>query len=178
MDKLFEIAQYYKNNLIRRKFKFSLERKGKYMSICLSFFSNNFKHLLGLHKLTDIPALSNKSETIYRSILNNKLTYKDICCSKYFEQIENRIENFKYILETIFSKELFFKSLKGNFGTLIRADYLLVNKKHDGYIYLFLIEDRQLVTPVTFFADCEDKYFRQNATNWKILSVEEIIDKK
>ena len=174
MDKLFEIALYYKNNLIKRVFDISVAKKKKSMKISLCFSPINFKHLLGLHKLTDIPSLSAKSESLYQSILNKQLLFDDIIKSKYYDEIENRISNIQNIKTLLFAKELFFKSLHGEFSTFIKADYLLAQKFKEGYLYLFLVQEKKYAAPVSFFYDESDKYFRHNAINWKILFIEEI----
>ena len=174
MDKLFEIAEYYNNNLIKRVFDISVEKKKKSMKISLCFSPMNFKHLLGLHKLTDIPFLSQKSESLYQSILNKQLLFDDVVKSKYYYQIENRIGNIQNIKTLLFAKELFFKSLRGEFSTFIKADYLLAQKFEDGYLYLFLVQESKYAAPVSFFFDESDKYFKHNAIHWNILSVEEI----
>lgn len=176
MDKLLETALYYKNNLIKRKFKFDLARKNKNITIFVAFKAVNFKHLLGLHKLTDLPKFSGSSVSIYQSILNNRLIFDDVIKSKYYQQIEERINNVVNIKRLLFSKELFFKSLKGEFSLHIKADYLVAQKFSNQYMYLFLKQEENYVAPVSFFCDDSDKYFRQNAASWKILEVEEIIE--
>ena len=125
MDKLFEITEYYRDNLINRAFNIIVGQKLKTMTISLKFSPMNFKHLLGLHKLTDIPFLSIKSESLYRAILNKQFSIDDVIKSKYYREIEFRINNITNIKTLLFSKELFFKSLHGEFGALIKADYLL-----------------------------------------------------
>lgn len=174
MDKLFEIAQYYKDNLTNRTFDIIVEKKRKSMTISLRFSPMNFKHLLGLHKLNDIPFVSTKSESLYKAILNKQFSFDDIIKSRYYQEIEFRINNIRNIKTLLFSKELFFKSLHREFGALIKADYLLAQKVSDGYLYLFLIQQNEYAVPVSFFYDKSDKYFRQNATHWNILSIEEI----
>lgn len=174
MDKLVDIANYYEKNLIGYFFKFTVARKGQTIDLKLRFSAMNFKHLLGLHKLRDLPALSAKSQSLYHSALNGKLTLTDIKKSKYYEEIKNRIDNVQKIRDLLFSKELFFKSLKGEFGTFIKADYLLAQKIGEEYIYLFLKNERDFVAPISFFCDDSDKYFRRNSVSWKILSVKEL----
>lgn len=173
MDKFTEIANYYEENLIGRVFEIVVKRKNKTMNLNLRFSKINFKHLLGLHKLRDLPFLTAKSQSLYHSALMGKLTLSDLKKSKYYKGIESRIDNFQAMKNLLFSKELFFKSLKGEFGTLIKADYLLAQKTESGYVYLFLKDEIDFIAPISFFCDHSDKYFRKNAVSWKILSVEE-----
>ena len=108
MDKLFEIAQYYKDNLTNRTFDIIVEKKRKSMTISLRFSPMNFKHLLGLHKLNDIPFVSTKSESLYKAILNKQFSFDDIikiysyilkyhsldleyCCNNFY-----KLDTYKY----------------------------------------------------------------------------------
>lgn len=85
MDKLLQAAKFYRDNLVNRKFHLIAVKKGKFLELDISFEAENFKHLLGLQKLIDLPLMSRNSEIIYRQILHGKTTLSDIEKSDFFQ---------------------------------------------------------------------------------------------
>lgn len=177
MDKLYEIAKFYEENLDNRRFLLKAGKKGKILELNILFTSEQFKHLVGLHKLEDIPETKFGSRRIYRNILNGDLKYETIKSSKYYEQIEKRLEYFFGLKTTLFSNELMIKSLKGDFYKII-ADFMLTKKDSKyGNAHLFLKNtEESIVLPVTYIIQEDNRYLENMPNKWKVLSVEEIVE--
>jgi len=174
MDKLFEVANYYKENLEGRKFLLKAAKKGKVIDLEIIFSAEHFKHLVGLHKLNDIPSMQRKSEILYRQILEGKTKYDDIRCSKHLSEMGDRLEVFNKLKETLLSPNLMLKSSHGRFRG-VTADFLLVQQKDKNNIHLFLKGDNEgIVIPVTYFQRQDNVYLRTDSARWTVLSVEEV----
>ena len=94
IDKLQESARFYADNLEGRKFKLIAGKKGTLLELNIYFGAEHYKHLVGLHKLTDIEMSSQNAETLYQEILTGKTTIQDIKKSKKFKKVEDRISCF------------------------------------------------------------------------------------
>ena len=177
MDKLKNAAQFYNDNLINKKFRLKAGKNRQEIEFDIVFAASNFKHLLGLNKLTDLPIISESGSAVnFRQILNNELTYADISASKYFSEVEQRIEHFADLYKALYGKNLMLKSQRGNFNTII-ADFMLTNRDNNyGYAHLFLRNDdkRGFTVPITYIINPNDAYLRTHAERWTVLSVEEI----
>lgn len=175
MDKLYEIVEFYKKELDRRKFHLIAGKKGKLIEFDIRFGAEHFKHLFGLHKLTDIPSMRDKSKSIYQGILTGNIVYNDIRKSKYFDTIVERLNNFKVLKKIFNTKELLIKSLYGSFNKII-ADFMLTDRESEGkFIHLFLKEEEPgYTTPVTFIVNRDNKYLQNNPNRWTILSINEV----
>lgn len=174
MDKLLQAATFYKDNLENRKFRLVAGKRGKTLEFDIVFVTENFKHLLGLHKLIDLPLMGRNSEIIYRQILNGKTTLSDIEKSGFYNEIKPRLDNFIRIKTTLFGKELMIKSLHGKFNS-INADYMLTDIFDGRYAHLFLKgKENSLTVPITFIIHDNNLYLQNNPDKWTILSVTEI----
>lgn len=136
------------------------------------FKKRNFPHLIGLHKLIDIPdlkKLSNKTgqaDIVYRNIRNDKLTYEIISKSKHFSEIKDRIESFKEIdriLETSeliinFNKETLKKETK--METELKSNVILYTKIKEKYIHLCVVKSKGSVYPESFFPRNDNNYIK------------------
>ncbi len=176
MDKLFEAAKFYQDNLVGKRFHLVAGKNKNLIEFDIDFNIANFKHLLGLNKLSDLQISKNSSETSYLQILNNQITLADIEKSEFYDKMEPRLDHFKEIKTTLYSKELMVKSLHGEFN-LIRADFMLTKTdKEYGYAHLFFKENSEAISlPVTFIINQDDYYLRNNPNKWTVLSIEEII---
>lgn len=97
MDLLKKAALAY-DKLLDVEYLFVSGKNGQLHSHILRFTSDEFKHTIGLHKLTDIPTLCRSSSSnILFSIKNDQLTLDDISKSTAYSQIENRIRNLAYL---------------------------------------------------------------------------------
>lgn len=78
VDFLIQSAIFYNKNLANRRFEIVIGRKGQNQALELLFLPCHFYHLIGLHKLKDIPKLRRSPDNIFREILSGKITFCDI----------------------------------------------------------------------------------------------------
>ena len=175
MDKLYESARYYAENLEGRKFHLTAGKKGRLLEMDIAFDARNYKHLVGLQKLTDIPVMKYKSDVIYQRILNKQITYETISQSEFLNEMEDRLDVFNRIRDTLFTPTTLRQSSRGEFKT-IKADFLLSKSDENaGNLHLFLKGDKEgLTIPVTFFARQDTSYITTDSASWKVLFVEEV----
>ena len=175
MDKFQEAAQYYKENLENKEFLIKAGKKQNTIEMVLKFDANNFKHLLGLHKLKDLPIHNNTSVYIYKQALDGDLTYEQISKSDYFKDIEPRFKYFSYIKEIVLTSKILQKSRKGMFYS-IKADILITKNIDLCFINIFgkKLNKDDVVVPVSFFPSDTPHYYAGESNRWTILSVEEI----
>lgn len=177
MNKLKDAAQFYKDYLLNRKFILKAGKNRKEIEFEIIFAKSNFKHLIGINKLTDLPIINNSSSAVnFNQILNNELTYAVITQSKYFSEAEQRIEHFEDLYKALKGKELMLKSQYGKFNTIV-ADFMLTNRDDDyGFAHLFMCKDEKkgFTVPVTYIIQPDNDYLKSNAERWKVLSVDEI----
>lgn len=175
MDKLYESAKYYAENLEGKKFHLTAGKKGRLLEMDIVFDARNYKHLVGLQKLTDIPVMKYKSDVIYQRILNKQITFETISRSEFLNEMEDRLDVFNRIRDTLFTPTTLRQSSRGEFKT-IKADFLLSKSDENaGNLHLFLKGDKEgLTIPVTFFARQDTSYLTTDSASWKVLSVEEV----
>ncbi|MEG9430194.1 MAG: PBECR4 domain-containing protein [Christensenellaceae bacterium] len=179
MDKLYEIAKFYKENLENRTFCLKAGKSGVVREWNIQFTAEHFHHLAGLKKLTDIPKVQEKRNVVYSRILNKKITIGDIRKSQYYSEMEMRLLNFQEIADVLFSKELMIRSLHGNFNK-IQADFMLTKTQTDkGEFFHLFFKERQdgISSPVTFVIHPNNSYIRNNPNKWTVLSIDEITKK-
>lgn len=146
------------NDVKNIEYTYVLGRKNKNISISIKVTEHEFKHLFGIHKLSDIE-IPVKSESILLQIMNNDLSLEKLMTSRYFMNITTRIDHLihlKNILEN--PDKVTAYSLKKNPNySHIKADYLLkFNHTHDSD-YLFARKNSiGLYTTVSFFNDSTD----------------------
>lgn len=177
MSKLYDAAQFYKENLLNRQFHLRAGKKGNIIEFDIIFSAREFKHLAGLHKLTDLPEVQARSSAVLlQQILNKQITFENIARSEFIHQCEPRLDNFKETKAALCGKELMIKSLHGEFNS-IRADFMLTHKDDKfGYAHLFLKETEKdaITVPVTFIINSNNRYLQNNPNRWTVLSVEEV----
>lgn len=148
-DILYSAAQSF-YNLLNKKYNLVLGFKGKTTYLNLSFDSSNFKHLSGLHKLTDLNLSSELSIPLFNKILQKEITYKDIEKSIYYKNIKNRLSDLsnyeKYLDKT---KEIYYWSKRQatqvGVPSKINADYIFKEKSiyiTNGNSFMFFAIDK------------------------------------
>lgn len=90
-DLLYQAVKFYEDNLAGRKFEIVAGKKNTTNIQTINFEIERFYHLLGLHKLKDIPLIQRPARKVYHEILKGKITYNDIACSEYLQEMENRL---------------------------------------------------------------------------------------
>ena len=125
------------------RYEIALGKKGQRYDISLNFYTDNFFHLTGLHKLDDIEQLrSGKRVQIYQDILSGDITDEFLRKSAKFLSAKGRIKAFSCLEELLDGNRLYFRydSRKKAFSS-IAADYLVSGEVGDMEVYLFLSED-------------------------------------
>ena len=159
MDKLKLCAEAY-SKLFNIQYYCILGRKGKSKEFLLGFDSYHFHHLMGLHKLSDIPELRKNRERIFKDILSEKITYKRISQSRDFSFIESRFCYFHKLENFMDSNDIIFNyDRRNNLSSDIYAQYLLQNEINGTINYLFIdIDSNKKFFGRSFFPK-EDKDF-------------------
>ena len=176
MGKLLDKFNDFKklNNFV---FSYVLDN-GTNISFKISQF--NFAHLIGIHKLIDLPIVgkfnnptdySVTSKVINKLIRNEVITEDVLKSSSHFCEIENRY-NF-LTSENLLS--LSFNEVIINFNrtilrTILRSNYIFVESKNGGYLHLGIVFDGRIYVPETFFFDTTD-YYKRNQTVIKIKKI-------
>lgn len=174
-----EAAQFYAKNLEDKKFAIEIQRGNAERTMIIRFASENFRHLMGLHKLKDIPPLKKRADIVYHSIFTGEITQQTLDSSGYKDEVVDRWEYYEELLNLLNTSSLYFKSLQGFFKK-IEAEFVIARKieqTNDKSSFLFFKEDPTnpgLYVPCSFFIrDGGTKYILP-ATHWKIISVREI----
>ena len=143
----------------------------------------DFPHLIGLHKLIDIPRIGQFNEisntTVSAKFLISKikkesqLTESSIKNSVYFPEIAQRYQNFsKDNLLTLTYTDAIVDFDASLIGSRLRGDYILFeNQRSQGYNYLSIAKDKQQKRYAeSFFYNPADRYIR----NQKIVKVSKV----
>lgn len=168
------------NGLLNKRIVIHLEDE---TVVNLHFTRNNIKHLLGLHKLLDIPMLQNDGRVVYNILSNGIITDKQIKKSKYFNNISERFLYFCLLPELLHSEIIidFDSSLCSfnNYETkLKKTKYILYKKIPDTYYVAHLCLSQNInknkpnsYYPETFFIEHSNKYLSGQAL-LKVTSVD------
>lgn len=179
-DILFQAAEFYNEHLNSKRFELVIQKAKRTESIEIRFFPEAFHHLIGLHKLKDIPQVQRSSLKIFHEILSGRLTYHDIASSQYLTEMTDRLKYHKEIFHVLNIKSLFFKSLHGKFKG-ITADCVICSEISDSGLYgfLFCIRSREpFMNPVSFFTRNENREYTKDGVIWKVVSVSDITPPK
>lgn len=151
-------------------FVYSLENNDK---ICFKFKVTDFPHMIGLHKLIDIPIIRQFNDKGNRKVSakfilsrikkEDILTEETIMKSKYFPEIQNRYEAFTInnLMSIIYAdKAILFNPL--TMGSYLHAKYILFEKKGTGYYHLCIAKDSNETPYIeSFFCEPTDIYLRK-----------------
>ena len=143
------------------------------MIIDFTYKEENFIHLLGLHKLTDIQLIqlfndkSNKkvqTKYIISRIKKNKFTDAMVKASVFYSNIESRYESFSYDnLTTLTYTDAVINFDPSLIKSKIKSDYLLFEQKSNNeYNHLGIAEDNNTKKRYieTFFHQTTDMYIK------------------
>lgn len=144
------------------------------VEVSFTFEKNAFPHLVGLHKLVDIPIIQKFNDSkekmvnakyIIAKIRQGKLTETDIKQSIYFKDIKERYERFNS--ENIFTLtytdvivDFDVKLLKRS--KLVNTRYILFEKENDAYRQLCIKQNKNnnLYYAESFFYEKSDDYIK------------------
>lgn len=141
--------------------------------ICFKFKLTDFPHIIGLHKLIDIPIVRKFNDKGNRKVSakfilsrikkEDILTEETIMKSKYFSEIQNRYEAFTIsnLMSIIYAdKAILFNPL--TIGSYLHAQYILFEKKGTGYYHLCIAKDSNGTPYIeSFFCESTDMYLRK-----------------
>jgi len=171
MDKLNKLKEcaFAFNKLLNKEYYIKAVRKDKIIEVRLFFEKEHFYHLLGLHKLRDIEQLKINSVKLFDNILNEKITYKDISSSRFFDDISDRIEYLPYLEQILDDEKTIIKYNKSRCKSSIDAKYILYGKINGLNVHYFIDidEKKQKYFGRTFFAR-QDYIYLQDSP-YKIL---------
>lgn len=175
MDYLQICAKAFEK-LLDVQYHIVLGRKGKLVNLNILFEPKEFHHLIGLHKLHDLRLARGNREKIFYEILAGKISMEDLKKSRYYSEIQKRLEPF-YKIENIFdsNKVVFRYNSKLQTFSLIEAEYLLSTPYENTDIYIFL--DRQAGSDFFFcrsFFQKELKDYTKGQAVYTLLKKEKI----
>ena len=136
----------------------------------------DFPHLLGLHKLIDIPIIRQFNDknnlVISAKFINSKIKKQELLTeniikrSIYYPEIELRFNNFsKENILTMSYADAIVDFNASLIGSNLKAKYILFEKEMQGYNHLCIAEDghgKQYAE--SFFYDSTDLYLRNQKT--------------
>lgn len=147
----------------------------------------DFPHLIGLHKLIDIPVIrqfnDKKNKVVGAKYINSKIRKEELLTeniirkSAYFPDIEFRFDHFcKENILTLSYSEVIIDFNASLIGSSLKAKYILFEQKGEGYHHLCVAEDQTGKYYVeSFFYQPTDLYLCKQKT-MKIKSIK-IYDK-
>ncbi len=176
MDLLQKCASVF-DRLTGYQYRFTLGRKGKRKEIVLGFGEADFHHLVGLHKLKDINIARENRQTVFRKILEGRITYQTIEKSAFFSESLLRLETFQFIEMLLDSEQLVFRFNKKNVSfSAIDGDFLL--KMGDGTTlnisFLFIDQDDCGIYFCRSFFPMERTDYSKNQMQYTLLKKEKI----
>jgi hypothetical protein len=133
MDVLKNCADIY-SILLNKKYIITLSNL---QVITIVFKEEHFYHLIGLQYLNDIVYLRKNKKAIFKKIMNNEITFKNISNSVFVDQVVERINNFSYIIQLL-STDRIIKFDPKRVYSRINADYIMVKNNEGNNLMLFL----------------------------------------
>lgn len=189
MDELKQSAVSF-GKLFQYEYQLVAGSKKKLIDITIAFCKENYMHLVGLHKLTDIQLQRYSKEKIYDMIMSGELTYQDIKKSVFFSEVENRIKYFPLLEQILDSNEIMIKYKRGfTAGTVIAAKYIIVYNHEDTILHFFIDQNQESGKYVgkSFFNRTDEKFLVGQQTfkilkkckkNLKDNTIQFLVDKK
>lgn len=171
-DPLLSCALAYKN-LLDVTYVFTLGKKGKLVTVELSFEKVHFHHLAGLHKLKDIAFLrSGQREKIFDGILAKKITYDVIAKSGNIAEADKRLASLSKLEQLLDSKKLVFRFLEKNFPfSKIQCTYLIQSSYANSIFYIFLDSKTGNKYFCRSLFEKEKTDYTKNQPKWTIINV-------
>ena len=146
-------------------------------SLCFKFKQTDFPHLIGLHKLVDIPVIrqfnDRNNTTVSAKFINSRIKHEELLTddivrnSKYFSNIQQRYENFgkdNFLSLSYTDAIIDFDATK--ICSNLKANYILYEqRKGQGYNHLCIAKDSKNRRYVeSFFYDATNLYIHNQRT--------------
>ena len=167
MDTLKKSAEIY-SDYIDYDYTFELDCD---IDVTVAFRASNFYHLIGLHYLTDIAQLdrtrvNNSNTSIYKKILNGRISQDLIAKSDFYHMISERISQFSNLGDIISSKFIVDFDYTKLPKTDLLSKYLLYKQYENGYAILGLRYDwkNNIYVPETFIFEHTDYYIKDQVS--------------
>lgn len=127
--------------LLDKEYFIEIGRKGKSSTFKIIFEEDDFKHLSGINKLTDLPTIYKMpSNLLFKNAVSENITDKDLIPSTKFNSIKERLENLKNLEYYLNKNMAVFKWDKSKAkSSKITADFMLEEKsdnKKKAYFFL------------------------------------------
>ena len=171
MGDILATAKSY-SNLLDVEYHILLGKKGKNLSLIISFEETQFFHLAGFQYLEDIPDIfRSKRDVLFNKILSGIITQNQIESSKFYPEIKDRIEYLVFLEQIMDSNETVFKyNPKLETFSAIQADFLLKNELEARNIFTFLSQKKSNGKYFcrSFFPQL-DKDYSACQTKWTLL---------
>ena len=184
MDILQAKFEEYKS-IVNYKIAYEFQN-GNRMEFCLK--QTDFPHLIGLHKLRDIPIIGKFNDPLDKTVSAKYLISKIkkgilitddvIRKSNFFNDIEMRYNSFcKDRLLTMSYTDAIINFDASQIGSTLKAKYILFESCAKGYNHLCIAEDLNLnFYAESYFCSTDDRYL-QNQQIVKVKQVEIYDDK-
>lgn len=154
------LAEYYAN-FLNKEYTIIAGRRGKKLSFTCSFQREHFHHLLGLHKLIDMPQICKPKNKymFFKDVQKGKFVELDK--SYYYHELESR-QICLMRIEKLLQQDVIIRFDKRKAFSTIHAQLLFFEHYNDTYLHLFFnCGQRGLYTPCSLFVNKTTKYILQ-----------------
>ena len=174
MDNILQTSAIGFKDLFHKKYTIHVGHNQKELDIIFYFSAEHFHHLIGLHKLVDLPNISRQKQkkNFFRQVVDGKVSSASATDSKFYADISDRVSSFyklNLLVNSLQAKDIVIKFNNNTANSTINAEILLYNSE----VLLFLKNDpskgENIYVPSSFFLR-EDKYLMRQE-KYTILSV-------
>lgn len=136
MDQLMRSAKHFEY-MTGIQYRMLFGRKQTIIPVTINFFSTNYYHLSGLHKIPNLIGTTN-SERIYKMVLEGNITEEIAKKHEAYSSILDRIDVLCRLEELLDSEHIAYKYLEKNCQTSrIKADLLIHGRLDEDNTYFF-----------------------------------------
>ena len=152
--------------------------------IDVKIYKNNFPHLIGLHKLIDIPVIRQfndlNNKTVSAKYIISKIKKEDLLTdsiirtSSHFANIEDRYNNFsKNNFLSLSYTDAIIDFNPNLIGSTLKSDYILYEQFNEGYNHMCIATDKLCNNYAeSFFYEPSNKYInRQTIVKVRKISI-------
>lgn len=145
-------------------------RKGKAVTLVVTFDKKDCYHLMGLQYLIDRPELNRDRGKIFDAIRDRTITIEQVESSDFYRQIEGRVRFLPMLEQLLDSNETVFKyNSRASAFSMIQADYLMKNNMEGRNLFLFLSKNKENKYFCRSFFPEDKKDYTKNQTSWTLL---------
>lgn len=156
--------------LLSIEYELILGRKGKAVTLRLSFDKKDCFHLMGLQYLRDRPKLGRDRGKVFDEIANGKMAIEHIESSDFYKKIEKRVHYLPLLESMIDNNDTMFRyNKKANPYSMIEADYLMEKELEGQKLFLFLANDEEKGYFCRSFFPKEKIDYSKNQSSWALL---------